>query len=133
MRLNRLAIVACSLVFLPGWGCDGGGTPHLGKTVPVKGRITYQGKPLIRGSVTFEPEDSGREAEGKIGPDGTFILTTFKEGDGAMPGVHRVKVGNGAVGPSLKDAMPTKRKNPRDSTVTVEVVEGKTEYDIDFK
>ena len=119
-----------SLAILPCWGCGGGGTPHLGKTVPVKGRITYRGKPLVQGTVTFEPEDTGREASGDIGPDGTFVLTTFTDGDGAVPGIHRVRVGNAAVGPAtIGRPAATKNRNPRDAIVTVDVVEGKTEYD----
>jgi hypothetical protein len=132
MRAISFLLPSLALAILAFSGCDGG-EQSVGKTIPVKGRVTYKGKPLIQGSVTFEPEDSGREANGQISPDGTFVLRTFREGDGAMPGVHRVKVSNGAVGTSPKDALPTKRKNAQDSMVSVEVVDGKTEYDIDLK
>jgi len=132
MRAVSLLLPSVALAILAFSGCDRS-EQSVGKTVPVKGRITYKGKPLIQGSVTFEPEDAGRAAEGKISPDGIFVLSTFKEGDGAVPGVHRVKVGNGAIVTSPKDALPAKRKNTQDSIVSVEVVEGKTEYDIDLK
>jgi hypothetical protein len=132
MRSKSFLIPSLALMILALGGCGGGGH-QVGNTVPVKGRITYKGKPLIQGTVTFEPEDTGREAEGRIGPDGSFALTTFKEGDGAVIGVHRVRVSSGAVGPARTDALPTKHKKSSDSMVTVEVVEGKTEYDIDLK
>ena len=67
----------------------------MGATVPVKGKVTYKGKPLTEGEIVFEPDNSGREAHGSIQPDGSFELTTFKTGDGAVPGTHRVAVTSG--------------------------------------
>ena len=98
-------------------------------TVPVKGKVTYKGKPLTQGEIVFEPESAGREAHGGIQSDGTFELTTYKQGDGAVPGTHRVAV----TGTSKKDAVPTKYKNVSSSKTQVEVAEGKTGYTVDFK
>jgi hypothetical protein len=128
MRAAAASIVLTALVLVSCPGCGAGAGAQVGPTVPVKGRVTYQGKPLTQGTITFEPVDTGREANGNIGPDGTFVLTTFKEGDGAVAGVHRV----GVVGTG-KTVLPAKLRNPSSSTVEVEVSQGKTEYVVDLK
>jgi hypothetical protein len=101
----------------------------VGVTLPVKGKVTLKGKPLTQGQIVFEPDSAGREAHGSIQPDGTFELTTFKPGDGAAPGTHRVAV----TGTSKKDAVPVKYQSTSSSKTEVEVAEGKTEYTIDLK
>ena len=60
-------------------------------TAPVSGVVTYRGKPLTHGSIMFQP-DAGPPGRSVIGPDGTFTLWTFEEGDGAIVGRHRVRV-----------------------------------------
>jgi hypothetical protein len=133
MRAGAAASIALvvALALLPCWGCGSNEGTYVAPTVPVKGKVTYQGKSLIQGSVTFEPVDSGREAQGSIQPDGTFVLTTFKEGDGAVAGMHRVAVTGTSKG--AKEAVPLKYQNPSSSKVEVEVSEGKSEYTIDLK
>jgi len=59
--------------------------------VPVSGKVTYNGQPLKFGSVTFQPR-SGQPARGEIQNDGTFTLSTNKEGDGAAVGMHQVRI-----------------------------------------
>ena len=61
------------------------------KTFPVAGKVTYKGQPVPRGTITFQP-DQGQASVGEIQPDGTYRLTTFVPGDGALPGHHRVLV-----------------------------------------
>ena len=58
---------------------------------PAKGKVTYNGKALEFGSVVFQPE-KGIPARGDIQPDGTFVLGTYGESDGAIIGKHRVRV-----------------------------------------
>jgi hypothetical protein len=77
-------LLGCSM-FLAGCG------PSRPETASVSGRVTYQGKPLPDGTVTFYPT-AGRPGRGTIGPDGTYKLTTFKDGDGAILGKHRVTI-----------------------------------------
>jgi hypothetical protein len=60
-------------------------------TAPVEGKVVYRGKPLEFGSVLFQP-DAGPPARGAIQADGTFHLSTHRDGDGAVLGVHRVQV-----------------------------------------
>ena len=70
------------------------------------------GTPLNGGIVSLQP--SGKEgpatnARGIVGPDGTFRLTTFKEGDGALPGKHRAIVLSPP--PNNKPNEPTPKPN----------------------
>jgi hypothetical protein len=129
MRRGARPLVQAALVLSLCWGCGSTEGPYVAPTVPVKGKVTYKGKPLTQGEIVFEPESAGREAHGGIQSDGTFELTTYKQGDGAVPGTHRVAV----TGTSKKDAVPTKYKNVSSSKTQVEVADGKTEYTVDFK
>src|SRR5262245_8380587 len=85
MQRGTGSIVLATLVLVPCWGCGSDASHFVGSTVPVKGMVTYKGKTLTQGEVVFEPVDSGREAHGQIESDGRFTLTTFKQGDGAVP------------------------------------------------
>lgn len=67
-------------------GCDRGP-----ETIPLEGRVTYGNQPLEFGTVIFQPS-SGQPARGKIQPDGTFSLSTFRPGDGVVPGKHLVRI-----------------------------------------
>ncbi len=121
-------LIAGSIVLLAGSGCGSQSNQAVfsGKTLPVKGIVTYKGKPLTRGTVRFEP-DAGREAQGKIGPDGTFTLTTFQPGDGAQPGIHRV-----AVFTSRKREIPSRYSNFSLSGIEMEVLADRAEYAINL-
>lgn len=60
-------------------------------TAPVSGKVLLNGKPLTRGTVTFAPQ-KGRVANGDIRSDGTFELSTYRSGDGAIVGSHKAAV-----------------------------------------
>ena len=68
-------------------GCGGDKMP-LGK---IEGKVLFRGSPLEFGSVMFQPE-KGPVAKGKIQPDGTFVLSTYSDGDGAVIGHNAVQV-----------------------------------------
>ena len=101
--------------------------PPIGATVPVRGVVTYKGKPLTQGTVVFEP-DAGREAHGPIQPDGSFVLTTFRKDDGALPGAHRVSVAD-----VPKNVLPLKFRNAASTGLEIEVSAEKTDYPVDLK
>jgi len=65
-------------------------------TARVAGVVTWNGKPVEAGTITFYPE-KGRPASGRIQPDGSYTLTTFNAGDGAILGAHRVTIEATAV------------------------------------
>lgn len=68
-----------------------GGCRRGPEIVSVSGKVTFNGQPLKFGSVTFQPQ-KGQPARGEIQSDGTFTLSTFKPGDGAVVGPHKVRV-----------------------------------------
>lgn len=88
--LARLAW-AMTLVLVAGCGSS------LPETVPVGGRVTWQGEPVTQGTVAFMPVEPAegplrRAAVGRIRPDGSYRLSTFGRFDGALPGQYRVAI-----------------------------------------
>ena len=126
---RSLALAAPWLLLLGGCGVSGG-SPSV-ETVPVTGKVTYKGKPLAKGVVTFEPRTIGRTARGEIGPDGTFEMTTLKQGDGAALGKHRVSVSG--TGPTAKTELVLRKyAEANTSKLEVEVTKDKNDYPIDL-
>jgi|YNPMSStandDraft_1061717.scaffolds.fasta_scaffold34552_2 hypothetical protein len=93
-------------------GLIGCGGPTL---CPVQGRIMYTdgtpAKELAGYTVTFESVDQAATADkpgisgwGEVKSDGTFQISTYRPGDGAVPGRHRVAIN---PPPSLSDEPPT--------------------------
>ena len=64
--------------------------------IPIRGEVIYKGAPLKdvpQGLVHYLPSSrDGRQASGRIQPDGTFVLTTFKKADGVVPGDYSITV-----------------------------------------
>jgi hypothetical protein len=86
-RPCRLAVLA--LILAAAVGCGSG------KTTPVRGKVVFKdGTPLSGGLVLFRPVDEKLQvsARGDIQKDGTFILGTYQEGDGAVPGKYQVAI-----------------------------------------
>lgn len=140
-------------------GCGGRtDVPPLGK---VSGMVTYRGKPLGTGMVVFSPlleseASTGQLATGVIGKDGSYYLTTFDDGDGALVGEHLVTVkavetirtakpnpkDNEQIrtrGPDgtlsyvfMKSLIPKKFSNPNMTKLRCKVAPGKQEYNIDL-
>jgi hypothetical protein len=65
---------------------------------PVTGRVTIDGQAFGHGKVMFAPvatgkdRNSGRAAFGVLESDGSFALSTYEPGDGAVVGEHWVTV-----------------------------------------
>jgi hypothetical protein len=124
-------------------GCGGS---RLG-TVPLSGRITYKGEPLIGGTVTFHPVDAAqcRPATASIQPDGSFVAATLENDRGIMPGEYRVSVvllktplfdvspAQAAAAAKTNMVLPPRYADPATSGLSVTVEPGGTEtYDIDL-
>ena len=74
--------------------------------------VSLDGSPLKGGLVRFEPSSPGPPsscygAQGTIGADGYYRLTTFTANDGAIPGMHRV-----VVLPGPETSTPSGREIP---------------------
>jgi hypothetical protein len=59
-------------------------------TYPVRGRVEFAhaGGPVRLGTVELKSLEHGINARGEIEENGSFTLTTFKAGDGAVAGKH---------------------------------------------
>lgn len=87
-RVNLLFLVAAVAA-----GC-GGGTGQK-PAFKVSGKVTFEGKPMAGGgSISFMPmsKENARGAGGTINEDGTYTVTTYQEGDGAVAGEYRVLI-----------------------------------------
>ena len=79
--LRMVALVSLTILV----GCSGNGIA----TYPVEGIVTLEdGTPWQTGTVEFNSTEHDLTASGRIQSDGTFRLTTYKAGDGAVSGDH---------------------------------------------
>jgi hypothetical protein len=89
-RIRIGAVVAMAVLI-----CLGCGPAGQVKVYPVKGKVTFEGKPLAGGgAISFVPVASqeGKTAAGEIKEDGSYELTTYEPGDGSMVGDFRVVI-----------------------------------------
>ena len=111
-------------------GCHRG--PDL---VPVNGQVTLDGQPVEGAAVMLHPENGGRPATGKSDAAGQFALTTLSEGDGALPGKHKVTVALTKMLREIKEGdpwdesaveyvVPARYGSPQTSGLSAEVVDG---------
>jgi len=77
-----------ALVAVMSLGCGRSDQP-----VPVSGKVTVNGVPVANAGIVFHPKDGkGRPASAETDEGGTYRLTTFNAGDGALRGEYRVTV-----------------------------------------
>ena len=82
-------VTGLALLLAAAAGC---GAQH---TYPVRGKVVFKdGTPLTGGLVVFRPVDTQLQvtARGDIQHDGTFVLGTYHEGDGAVPGKYQAAI-----------------------------------------
>jgi hypothetical protein len=85
-------LVALAICLLTLAGCSPSGQV---KVYPVKGRVMFEGKPMVGGGgITFVPktEQAGKTPGGIINADGTYVLGTYTQDDGSMAGDFRVVI-----------------------------------------
>ncbi|MBI1247557.1 hypothetical protein GC197_06880 [bacterium] len=134
------SIAVCLLVLT---GCD---QDQKFNVAPVVGTVQFNGKPVTGGTLCFRPEgaadqyESGKPAMANIAEDGTFSLSTYGNGDGAVIGHHQVQY----MAPQInvrppEGAQPGQWKPPVSEfqglvpkVTEVDVTEGKNELTIDL-
>lgn len=84
-RLSSLAVLTVGLVVVT--GCNSGP-----KLVPVKGRVTLDGKPVQEMLINFQPvgNTAGEGAHAMTDTDGRFTLSDMRGGTGAHVGEYKV-------------------------------------------
>ncbi len=127
---NRLFATFLAFNVLMAAGC-GGETPL---TAPTRGVVELDGTPLTHGKIRFIPK-GGRSGYGIIQPDGTFSVSTFEDGDGALISTHNITVvsweGSGGDGlhgdpgaAPTKSLIPAEFNKPHSSGLKCEILEG---------
>ncbi len=108
-------------------------------TVPVSGKISYNGQPLSSGTLMLVPDGQGTAATGQIQSDGTFQFE-------AVPGSYKVTVqvfpdeeAGGDMGlPGMefagdKPPIPLKYADPSTTDLTAQVTDSETNLDLQLK
>lgn len=110
---------------------------HQLETAEVHGTVTLDGRPVTAGGVMFLP-DRGRGATAKISSDGTYRLTTYVDGDGAIVGKHQVSIlppyaaGETDLPSAPAQSIPARYHNGGSSRIEVEVQAGQVNV-VDLK
>lgn len=131
------ALAVCALAV----GCGSGG-PVMGR---VSGTVSFEGKPLEKGTVTFIPTDDKRPpATGTIQAGGYYVLKTTEPGDGAVVGQYKVAVSDidsevlntplpGMPVKVPKSAIPKKYLDANTSSLEAAVESGSQTRDFDLQ
>ncbi|QDS96389.1 hypothetical protein FF011L_51990 [Roseimaritima multifibrata] len=101
-------------------------------TAPTKGIVTYKGAPVPTGTVMLTPVGNGPPATGNLAEDGTFVLKSYGEDDGAVIGEHGVTITALEMGSGLpediasepKQLIPQQYGNANKSGLTATITEG---------
>jgi hypothetical protein len=109
--LTSLVVLVVSLAL---FGCGSSAGPRL-PTIPVKGKLLIDGKPfgpcvLSLGATTVDPDPklaaAAKTVTGSVKADGTFVLTTYVEGDGAPVGTYNVVISSDISKPEQLNPVP---------------------------
>lgn len=130
-RAGRDLTRLLSLLALAVGGCWGGEDARL---IPVAGTVTYAGRPLTTGTVSFRPDaargnHSLHHPTGAIDAQGRYELFTAGK-PGAPPGAYKIVVfaseqvrPTASVHPGLpKSLIPPRYNDPADTPLTIEVL-----------
>lgn len=156
-----LSLVLIIPVLLSNAGCGGGaGGADTKPTYPVTGVLKLKGKPVNGGTVVIVATDAeGENATGTSDASGNLTFTTYKLGDGAVPGNYLVKAykyqgqiagaaGTGATQdqmeavyqppdakgpPPNKNELPEKYASESTSGLKFTMTKGPTTLDLDLK
>jgi hypothetical protein len=133
---SLLAVLLLSMTVAAGCGTKGD------ETAIVRGKVTYNGKPVPNGTVNFNPDVPGPTATGDIQPDGSYTLGTYKPGDGAVIGTHSVVIvamqdQAGALpeqrSPTPPPIVPMKYTSPATSDLKAQVERKENTINFDLK
>ncbi len=136
-----ILVLGCAVSILP--GCGKAPDPNAREVFPTTGFVSFKGKPIPDASVRLHPvspPDDGKPVfvpRGTVDESGKFVLSTYRQGDGAPPGDYRVSFS--WVGPldgvseeeedRLRERLPRKYINAKSSGVIVTVTDGENVLD----
>jgi hypothetical protein len=112
--MNRIIVLLSAFTYIGTVaGCADNG---LG-LVPVNGKVTFAGQPPPKGgTITFNPitVQEGlprRPGTAQFTADGSFTVTSFKKGDGLVPGTYHPRVACWKAPPDSNDPSSFERLN----------------------
>jgi hypothetical protein len=120
---------------IAGCGCGSSGPP----LYPVRGKVLLNGEPAAGTLVVFHPkseQEFKHRPSGRVADDGSYVISTFGEGDGAPPGAYTVTLSTSASrtervgakkGGLIENRLPKKYGDPKTSPLTATVTAGPTE------
>ena len=119
-------------------GCGDSG-PEMAR---VSGTVTYQGKPVPKGTVSFvSPEPGRRNATGNLDANGYYRLQTEQPGDGAELGEYDVTLYSHdepvldyrpKVPVKVQRLIPEKYEDPKTSNLKRTVKSGSNTFDLEL-
>ena len=116
------------LPVMVGIGCGGSGgvssevVKSRTEQVPFKGRVTFQGEPLISGTIKAQNRDTDAEYDGKISADGTYSINL-------IAGDYRVAISGET---SSFSALPPELARVMSTTLIYEFAKDKGDVNIDI-
>lgn len=136
-RALFLALAAAPLALLP-MGCGNSGPPM----ARVSGTVTYKGKPVPKGTVSFAAMAEGRRnATGQLDANGHYQLQTENPGDGAELGDYQVAFFSHdeplldytpKVPVKVERLIPEKYENPKTSGLKRTVTSGSNNFNFEL-
>ena len=153
MKLGISNLLVAALVVVLAGCSDAKKDGNRPARVPVSGKVLHNGAPVAGANVTFVPQSGKDAASARTDSEGNFKLTTFEEGDGAVPGSYKVTVTKyeeqqaaaapqaGEPGydptakplPPPKNLLPAKYAKPETTELSQTVAEGQSEITIELK
>lgn len=117
---------------VPTTGCSDPGSE-------LTGTVTFNGKPLTGGKVTFfHPTQPGRNVSAYIQPNGSYKILAVPRGDNkvtvvALPPRKKDRTGKEAKGRMKVPPVPEKYTDPATTTLVVTVTSGSQSHDFNIQ
>jgi hypothetical protein len=131
-------LVLAAAAALAATGCGSSG-PEMAS---VSGKVTYNGKPVPKGTVSFvATQADGRNASGELDASGNYRLQTEAPGDGAQLGEYDVALYSHdeevldytpRVPVKVERLIPEKYEDPKTSTLKRTVKSGSNTFDFEL-
>lgn len=111
-RAPIAALLGIAGLFAAGCGSQFASPP---RTYPVRGKVVLKNGQVPRaGLVSFHPQGIGVEASAELDENGTFVVKTFGEQEGTVPGKYKISINPSWPTARPKDAVAqAKRVVPR--------------------
>jgi len=106
------------------------------ETVPVSGKVTLDGKPANKITISAYTQEGGTDAVAVIetNEDGTYCWKTYIECDGLPPGSYRLGFAKFARRkPGAGDSLGGKYSNPMQNDFSLEVTSGQPQVDVNYE